>query len=88
MRTYLNTLGFDDARLVEAGLMAVPEGATEARPRFRGRLIFPILLLHPLTFLESRALSPILIVTGIIVLLVIAIPLRKAASRSSAIRSW
>jgi DNA primase len=43
MRTYLNTLGFDDARLIESGLMVIPEGATEARPRFRGRLIFPIL---------------------------------------------
>lgn len=43
MRTYLNTLGFDDARLAEAGLLVVPEEGSEPRPRFRGRLIFPIL---------------------------------------------
>jgi DNA primase len=42
MRSYLNTLGFDDERLVDAGLLVTPEGATEPRPRFRGRLIFPI----------------------------------------------
>jgi DNA primase len=42
MRGYLNTLGFDDERLVQAGLLTTPEGATEPRPRFRGRLIFPI----------------------------------------------
>ncbi|MEO8621475.1 MAG: DNA primase [bacterium] len=42
MRTHLNTLGFDDARLVEAGLLHTPEGASEPRPRFRDRLIFPI----------------------------------------------
>ncbi|MDB4879910.1 MAG: primase, partial [Gemmatimonadetes bacterium] len=41
MRAHLNTLGFDDARLVESGLMAQEEGS-EPRPRFRGRLIFPI----------------------------------------------
>jgi DNA primase len=44
MRTYLNRLGFEDTRLAEAGLLVVPEGeGTEPRPRFRGRLIFPIL---------------------------------------------
>ncbi|NUO39706.1 MAG: DNA primase [Gemmatimonadaceae bacterium] len=42
MRSYLNTLGFEDDRLTEAGLLATPEGSTEPRPRFRGRLIFPI----------------------------------------------
>lgn len=42
MRAYLNTLGFDDERQAEAGLLVTPEGATEPRPRFRGRLIFPI----------------------------------------------
>jgi DNA primase len=42
MRTYLNTLGFDDARLAQAGLLVVPEEGSEPRPRFRGRLIFPI----------------------------------------------
>jgi DNA primase len=42
MRAYLNTLGFDDERLAQAGLLVTPEGASEPRPRFRGRLIFPI----------------------------------------------
>jgi DNA primase len=42
MRSHLNTLGFDDERLALAGLLVTPEGATEPRPRFRGRLIFPI----------------------------------------------
>lgn len=42
MRGHLNTLGFDDERLVEAGLMHTPDGVTEPRPRFRDRLIFPI----------------------------------------------
>jgi DNA primase len=42
MRGHLNTLGFDDARLESAGLLVTPEGATEPRPRFRGRLMFPI----------------------------------------------
>ncbi len=42
MRTYLETLGFDDARQIEAGLLSQPEEGREPRPRFRGRLIFPI----------------------------------------------
>ena len=42
MRAYLNTLGFDDERLVEAGLLHTPDGSSEPRPRFRDRLIFPI----------------------------------------------
>jgi DNA primase len=42
MRTYLQTLGFDDARQLEAGLLSQPEEGREPRPRFRGRLIFPI----------------------------------------------
>ena len=43
MRTYMNTLGFDDARLLEAGLMVQNDQETEPRPRFRNRLMFPIL---------------------------------------------
>jgi DNA primase len=43
MRTYLSTLGFDDARQVQSGLLVAPEEGSEPRPRFRGRLIFPIL---------------------------------------------
>src|SRR2546423_1348792 len=42
MRAYLNTLGFEDARMIHAGLLVVPDEGTEPRPRFRGRLIFPI----------------------------------------------
>jgi DNA primase len=42
MRSYLQTLGFDDARQVEAGVLSQPEDGREPRPRFRGRLIFPI----------------------------------------------
>lgn len=42
MRAHLNTLGFLDDRMTEAGLLIVPEGGGELRPRFRDRLIFPI----------------------------------------------
>ncbi|MEO8576225.1 MAG: DNA primase [Gemmatimonadales bacterium] len=43
MRSYMNALGFDDARLQEGGLLVTSEQETEPRPRFRGRLMFPIL---------------------------------------------
>ena len=43
LRRYLHSLGADDARLIEAGLFVVRDGETEPRPRFRGRLMFPIL---------------------------------------------
>ncbi len=43
LRTYMNSLGFDDARLIEGGLLVSPEQETEPRPRFRNRLMFPIL---------------------------------------------
>ncbi|MES2179218.1 MAG: DNA primase [Gemmatimonadota bacterium] len=43
MRAYLNTLGFENERLIEAGLLVVPDEGSEPRPRFRNRLIFPIL---------------------------------------------
>jgi len=42
LRDHLRALGHDDARQLEAGLLVVREGETEPRPRFRGRLIFPI----------------------------------------------
>ena len=42
LRAALSALGFDDRRLVEAGLLVVPEEGAEPRPLFRGRLIFPI----------------------------------------------
>ena len=43
MRGYMNSLGFDDARLVEGGLLIAPDQEGEPRPRFRNRLMFPIL---------------------------------------------
>ena len=43
LRNYMNTLGFEDARLIEAGLLVQGEEGSEPRPRFRSRLIFPIL---------------------------------------------
>jgi len=42
-RTHMETLGFDEARLLDAGLLVKPDDAHEARARFRGRLMFPIL---------------------------------------------
>jgi DNA primase len=39
----MNTLGFDEARLVGAGLLVQGDDGSEPRPRFRGRLMFPIL---------------------------------------------
>lgn len=42
MRGYLHTLGFDDERQIAAGVLSRPEEGREPRPRFRGRLIFPI----------------------------------------------
>jgi DNA primase len=41
-RAHMATLGFDDQRLVAAGLMHPPEAEGGARVRFRRRLIFPI----------------------------------------------
>jgi DNA primase len=43
MRAHLQTLGYDDARQLAAGLLVRNEGDTDARPRFRTRLMFPIL---------------------------------------------
>ena len=42
LRTHLATLGFDDQRQLDAGLLMRREDGGELRPRFRGRLIFPI----------------------------------------------
>jgi DNA primase len=42
MRDRLNALGYDNARLIEAGLLVTREETNEIRPRFRNRLIFPI----------------------------------------------
>jgi DNA primase len=43
MRTHLEGLGFDEARLLAAGLLVRREEQDEVRPRFRDRLMFPIL---------------------------------------------
>jgi DNA primase len=43
LRNYMGTLGFDEARLAGAGLLVQGEDGSEPRPRFRGRLMFPIL---------------------------------------------
>jgi len=43
LRNYMNTLGFDEKRLVDTGLFVQGEDGSEPRPRFRGRLMFPIL---------------------------------------------
>jgi DNA primase len=42
MRSYLNTLGIEDARQLEAGLLVRRSDVEEPRPRFRQRLVFPI----------------------------------------------
>jgi DNA primase len=42
MRAYLTTLGIDDARQLEAGLLVRRSEEEEPRPRFRQRLVFPI----------------------------------------------
>lgn len=43
MRAYLYGLGFTEQRLLDAGLLVKREEQEEPRPRFRDRLIFPIL---------------------------------------------
>ncbi|MGH7679581.1 MAG: DNA primase [Gemmatimonadaceae bacterium] len=42
LQAHLGTLGFDEARLIEAGLLHVREEGSEPRLRFRNRLMFPI----------------------------------------------
>jgi DNA primase len=42
-REHMSTLGFDEARLLDAGLLVKREEIAEPRPRFRRRLMFPIL---------------------------------------------
>lgn len=43
MRSYLYGLGFTEQRLLDVGLLVKREEQDEPRPRFRDRLIFPIL---------------------------------------------
>ncbi len=42
LRRHMRTLGHDDERLREVGLLVAREGSAELRPRFRGRVMFPI----------------------------------------------
>ncbi len=42
LRAHLTTLGYDDNRQLEAGLLVKREESESLRPRFRGRLMFPI----------------------------------------------
>lgn len=42
LRTHLSTLGFDEARQLDAGLLVKREDAGKVVPRFRGRLMFTI----------------------------------------------
>ena len=42
LHTHLANLGFGDARQLEAGLLIKREDSEALRPRFRGRLMFPI----------------------------------------------
>lgn len=42
LMAHLSTLGFDDQRQLEAGLLVKREESDALRPRFRGRLMFPI----------------------------------------------
>ena len=59
MRAYLNGLGFADERLLEIGLLVKREEQDEPRPRFRDRLIFPILDAHAHTVgFGGRLLGP------------------------------
>jgi DNA primase len=42
MRSHLASLGFDDTRQLDAGVLVRHEETAEPRPRFRARIIFPI----------------------------------------------
>jgi DNA primase len=60
LRGYLNTLGYDDDRLLTGGLLVKREDAEEPRPRFRGRLMFPIYdASGRLSGFGGRAIGPI-----------------------------
>ena len=43
LRTHLSALGYEDEKLAESGLLVRRSEDGEIRPRFRGRLMFPIL---------------------------------------------
>ena len=42
LRTKLGALGYDEAQLLEAGLLVKRDGDQHVRPRFRNRVMFPI----------------------------------------------
>lgn len=52
LRAHMSTMGFTDERMLDAGVLIKPEGQSEVRARFRGRLMFPIFdaLGHPVGF--------------------------------------
>ncbi|MEP6779913.1 MAG: DNA primase, partial [Gemmatimonadaceae bacterium] len=43
LRKYLHSLGFDDQRQLDAGMLSAREGETEPRMNFRNRVMFPII---------------------------------------------
>ena len=42
LRAHLTSLGYEEPKLLEAGLLVQRDEGAEPRPRFRGRLMFPI----------------------------------------------
>lgn len=59
MRAHLNTIGIDDAKQLEAGLLVRRSEDEEPRPRFRQRLVFPILDLSSRTVgFGGRLIAP------------------------------
>jgi DNA primase len=59
MRAHLNTIGIDDARQLDAGLLVRRTEDEEPRPRFRQRLVFPILDLSSRTVgFGGRLIAP------------------------------
>jgi DNA primase len=43
LRAYMQSLGYADDRVLESGLLVLRDDMTEPRPRFRNRLMFPIM---------------------------------------------
>jgi len=60
LRAHLQTMGFTDERMLEAGLLVKPDEQAEVRPRFRSRLMFPIFDAtgHPVGF-GGRAMGDV-----------------------------
>ena len=58
LRNYMNTLGFDEARLAAAGLLVQGDDESEPRPRFRGRLCSRFSILLAEHRIRGRLLGP------------------------------